>query len=263
MESLYLSFTQNSKKINLRKEYKGLEEFDYHTLFYTKKEFLEKVMMYFHDSSFVGTEPYISCIMNQKYKTYECLFISDNSQHLNKVLSLFQTLALEKTNVNHYILLDEFDELVYILLNNITADRNKIRDILAASSDVDQKLKDYFRSVYSTRNFSELYPFMKKKLANYMVLRSLVIKYAHLIMKNNVFEESITDSYYSMEDVLKLRKAYYSFFSSAVVAELYRIGGAEKVVSSLDANELFNLPLEDLLKLGVIDEKYYLKRTLK
>ena len=161
---LYTYDVMKNRNNRLNIEYNSLEELDYHTLFYTEEQFLKKVANLYQDNSMLISEPYILEIKDEKFKKYGCLFLINDHPHLRKILSLFQSLAYEKMNKNSYSTLNDFEKLCYILLNNITSDRNRMLKVVGPTSFVDQKLKEYILSISSKNNFENLYPIMRKKI---------------------------------------------------------------------------------------------------
>lgn len=180
-------------------KYNDITEVDLITMSYTKEEFINYLHQYQHLSWENKDRLFILKITyNDKKETYTFYAYNLLFKPLNwkmKYSLMLQDVLLErllKVEKNDKCLRvdtsTKYKDFISYIIQNIISDQNLLKYIVKYCNRFNDEMKDYLERAKVSANFSNYFPLIKEKLANYRELRKILEAYLDfkgLLLPNN------------------------------------------------------------------------------
>ncbi len=277
-----------------------ITDIDLITLEFTKQEFLEEFFQGVKPQDlFIGRLSVSRSTPKYHFHYYECFFKDENlSITSSKIEQSMMMLALERQKKIHSkgtIELDSssyFKNYVSYLMNGITSQTYSFYSFIHSENITDVKLKEYVLNYQANNSF--FIRSIEDKLKKYKNIRMVSMEYMRIlnnqtinVRRNNTLRDNylysslLFDFFYDfplslfeagrildkdyLPDYLKdqaivVKQILQSPFDSEKIEFYYEMGGRDYVLENMDSNDLYNASMEDLFRLGLINENEYVKR---
>ncbi len=270
--------------------FKDITAIDLETISYTKDEFVKMIK---ENSNIDLTQKNIYVVRSKYNKikgTYENKFYNGlfkpskdfNPNFIIYLQNIMQERLAKVENHEKDIRINrssKFKRFIDEVTSDILCNEDVKNYVTRYNSVVDSKVKEHLLKMYGSD-----YNFWLDRaihiLESYMKLRGFIVEYLssfnldmnrlnlHGEEKYFMPEKISDDNPFIFDEEEKARylsRGYNKPYDNEEVGELVKKYGSEKVLESYDMDSIYDLSLDDLLKLKVISEDYYLERkqTLK